>query len=194
MKKRIWIDIDEVLAESVDFIFEQISFEVNWVKLNRNMIKDYRDVFKWTWIDFKEAVRIYIEAMQKDIWNFQIKPVEWSVKKVRELKEKWHELFIITARNSTFFTQYTIDWVQKHFQDIFDGIFFADHFTDKHKEKSEICKEQWIELMIEDNLDYAIELANNWIITFVLEKPWNSYRSEHYENVIRVWDWNWVNI
>jgi uncharacterized HAD superfamily protein len=191
---KIWIDMDEVLAESVDFIYEQIGFEVNWIKLHRNNIKDYKDVFKWTWIDFTEAVRIYIEAMQKDIWNFKIKPVEWSIEKVKELKEKWHELFIVTARNSTFFTQYTIDWIQKYFTDIFEDILFADHFTDNHREKSEICKDHWIELMIEDNLDYAIELANNWIKTFVLEKPWNDYRNDEHDDVIKVWDWKWINI
>ena len=38
--------MDEVLAESVDFIYEQLGFEVNWIKLHRNNIKDYKDVFK----------------------------------------------------------------------------------------------------------------------------------------------------
>ncbi len=191
---KIWIDMDEVLAESVDFIYEQIGFELNWTKLHRNNIKDYKYIFKWTWINLTETVRIYKEEMMKDIWKFQIKPVKWSIEKVKELKEKWHELFIVTARNSIFFTQYTIDWTQKHFQNIFEDIFFADHFTDKHREKSEICKDHWIELMIEDNLDYAIELANNWIKTFVLEKPWNDYRDDEHNNVIRVWNWDWVDI
>jgi uncharacterized HAD superfamily protein len=195
MKKlKIWIDMDEVLSESVDYIFEQIGFEVNWFKLDKNKIQNYTDVFKWSWIDFNEAVRIYTETMKKDIWNFHIKPVTWSIEKVSEFKEKWHELFVITARNSKFFSQYTLEWTKKHFQDVFNEIFFADHFTDKHKEKSEICKEQWIELMIEDNLDYAIELANNWIITFLLDKPWNIYRKQHYKNIIRVNDWTQINI
>ena len=191
---RIWIDMDEVLSESIDFIYEQMWFELNWAKLDRNNIKDYKDVFKWVWIDFNEAIKLYVWAMQKDIWNLKIKPVEWSIQKIIELKEKWYELFVITARNSFFFTQYTIDWIQKYFSDTFKDILFADHFTDKHREKSEICREHWIEFMIEDDLDYAIELAKNGIVTFVLEKPWNDYRNEKHNKVIRVKDWRWINI
>lgn len=44
--------------------------------------------------------------------------------------------------------------------------------------------------MVEDNIDYAIDLAENGIKTFLLEKYWNKERKENHKNLIKVKDWN----
>ena len=44
--------------------------------------------------------------------------------------------------------------------------------------------------MIEDNMDYALELAENWIKTYLLKKPWNSHRTEEHQNLVRINHWN----
>jgi hypothetical protein len=43
--------------------------------------------------------------------------------------------------------------------------------------------------MIEDNLDFALELAENGIKSYVLEQPWNRTRTEQHEKVKRVANW-----
>ena len=41
--------------------------------------------------------------------------------------------------------------------------------------------------MIEDNLEYAIDLATAGIQTYLLDKPWNKkYEKELYPNIIKV--------
>lgn len=47
--------------------------------------------------------------------------------------------------------------------------------------------------MVEDNMDYAFELAQNGIKTFLLEKPWNKGRKEEHKNLIRVKNWNEIS-
>jgi len=43
--------------------------------------------------------------------------------------------------------------------------------------------------MIEDNLDFALELAENGIKSYVLEQPWNRARTEQHEKIKRVINW-----
>lgn len=182
--------MDEVLAESVDFIFQVIGYQINGFQLSKESIKDYNDVFFWTWISFPDAIRIYRESMEKDIGKLEIKPVEWSIEKIKELENLWHELFIVTARNSDYFTDYSIEWAKRYYKNAFRNILFSNqHNGAKYKPKPEICLENGIEIMIEDNLDYALELAKNGIKTFLLEKPWNIHRTENHDNIIKVKTW-----
>ena len=43
--------------------------------------------------------------------------------------------------------------------------------------------------MIEDNPDYTQELAQNWIKTFLLEKPWNKGKCINNKNIVCVKSW-----
>ncbi len=43
--------------------------------------------------------------------------------------------------------------------------------------------------MIEDNLDFALELAENDIKSYVLTRPWNQHRAEHHDNIKKVNNW-----
>ena len=186
--------MDEVLAESVEFVFAQMWYNIDWFPLSKQTITDYQDVFKGANIQRDEKWKFYIESMQKDIWKLEIQVVEWAQQKIQELQKLWHTLSIVTARNSHYFTDYTEKWVHKYFPNTFNTILFADHFTDKHREKSEICKEHGISIMIEDNLDYALDLAHSWIPTFLLEKPWNVYRKETHTLITKVPGWNKVQL
>ncbi|MEI6672644.1 MAG: hypothetical protein WCL02_04905 [bacterium] len=41
--------------------------------------------------------------------------------------------------------------------------------------------------MVEDNLDYAIDLANAGVKTYLLDKPWNQkYEKGIYPDIIKV--------
>lgn len=55
-----------------------------------------------------------------------------------------------------------------------------------------MCLELGIELMIEDNLDYAEEIVRNGIEVILLERPWNRERQDVHSGIIRVKDWDGV--
>lgn len=43
--------------------------------------------------------------------------------------------------------------------------------------------------MVEDDMDYAVELAREGIRVFLLKKPWNEYRKEKHGNILRIDSW-----
>lgn len=48
--------------------------------------------------------------------------------------------------------------------------------------------------MVEDDMDYAIELAQVGILVFLLRRPWNEHRKETHRNIRRVESWSEVVI
>ena len=198
MLKIIWIDLDEVLAETMDQILEDNNYKLWWKSISREDIRDYYIYNnKHIWIELEEAIKIFHWVYVKDI-NFDIKVVSGEKEKLIEFKDKWHNLKIITGRPECI-EYYTINWVEKHFPWFFQSIHFANHFTYSSKQrikkpKSEICRELWIEVMVEDLFEYALELAENWIYTYLLEKPWNKHISQQHPNIKKVKHWSEINI
>ncbi len=188
--KIIWVDLDEVLAELLDFVLEKNNYKIWDYKIKREEVKDYY-IHRMNWFDIslEEAIDWFRKPMLDDLENCSLKKVDWSYERLFELKENWNKLYVITARIEEYFWDYTKKWIEKYFPNIFEKIIFTDHFTEKHIEKSEIAKQIWIDYMIEDNMDYALELAQNWIKVYLLEKPWNKYRQEKHKNLIRIKSW-----
>lgn len=48
--------------------------------------------------------------------------------------------------------------------------------------------------MIEDNLDFGLELLEHDITVYLLEKPWNKERPETHPNLIRCASWETIKI
>jgi hypothetical protein len=96
---------------------------------------------------------------------------------------------VVTARNDHAkpITHYQI---HKHFPDIFDDIIFAHHYTEHHIPKSQLCKDIGARILIEDNIDYALEVAEHGIESFLLARPWNTWRTEECPHMTRVGSWH----
>ncbi len=189
MNKIIWVDLDEVLAETFDYIFKYYDNKLNWELVEKNLVTHVYicNIPKYN-ISYEESIEWYRKALIDDI-NLEVKPVSWAKEILKKHKKLWFRFKVITARSQDLFYQYSKDWLDKCFKDIFEEIIFANHDEDNRKDKSQICREHWIETMIEDNPDYALELAENWIKTFLLEKTWNKYINLNSKNIIRVKNW-----
>lgn len=188
--KKIWVDLDEILAELVDFVLEYNDYKIWEFPLKKEDIKDYyihrHPEFN---LSPEEAISWFRKPMYEDIWNYKVAVIDWAKEKLEELKRNWYILYVLTARIEKLFWEYTKNWLNFHFPDIFEEVIFTDHFSENHREKWDVAREYWIEFMIEDNYDYALELAEKWIKTYVLEKPWNSHRTENHENIIKIKSW-----
>ena len=191
MQKIIWVDLDEVLAELLDHCLEHHNYQINWKSISREKVLDYYiHNLKEFEIDLENAIAWFRDWINSDIWKCNIKIVSWAIEWVQKLKEKWYKLKIITARRAELYEDYTNKWIEKYYPNIFEEIIFANHFDEENtRTKSEICKEHGIEIMIEDNPDYAKELAGNWIKTFLLEKPWNKWKCVNTKNIVCVKSW-----
>ncbi len=192
--KIIWVDLDEVLAELLNYELEFHNYKV-WNKiLTRDLVSDYYiHNIKSLNITREDSVKWYTKAIKYDLDKLEIKPVKWAKEKLKNLKYKWYKLIIVTARDIKI-KEYTTKWVKKYYWNLFDDIVFANHFTKNHKDKSEICKDLSITTFIEDYYDYALDIANSWINTFLLEKPWNSYKNIIHPKISKIKSWKEFNI
>lgn len=191
-REKIWVDLDETLCYTVRDLLEHHKITIWDIIAREEHITDYY-IYKIPWINisFEEAVQMFREVFYKDFDKFELNPIEWAKERLELFSQKWHTLDIVTARDSHLFWEYTNKWLDIHFPNLFSQVHHANHFWQFWNSipKSELCKQNWIYTMIEDNPDYAMELARNWIKTYLLQKAWNYHKRDKHENLIRVEHW-----
>jgi len=184
--KIIAVDLDEVLSETIDKVLEVNNYEVNGMKITKKDVSSYyfheiERLNLWIGDDVKLFDRLWNSDKKREV-----KPLEWALDKLNELKLEWYKFIIITARREEF-REYSEARIEKYYPWIFDEIIFTNHYTENSVPKSEICKQKWVEIMIEDNLDYAIDMANVGVKMYLIDKPWNKqYNPEIYKWIIKV--------
>lgn len=193
MKKNIWIDLDEVLSETVDFILKYHNFLLNWKPVERADITNYNifEIKKFD-INMEQASAYFRDAMIADSTKLDMMPVEWAFQCLQKYKKLWYKFTIITARDWIFLKEYTYKRVEKYYPDIFDNILFANHLTQNSIPKSQLCKQENISIMLEDNFHYSREMAENWIQSFLLEKPRNSHIKQEHNLIKKIQTWDEV--
>ncbi len=189
----IWVDLDEVLANTVEQILKHHNYKI-WSR--KILLEDINDYCIWNIpgadITKEESIYFFKDFFEK--WDVcSVKPVNWAKEKLEFLRTKWFETTVITARREEL-REYTLKWLDKHYKWIFQDVYFADHFTDNHKNKSDICKDCKIHYMIEDSFENSLDTANAGIKTFLLERPWNRHITYKHPNIIRVKDWKEIII
>ena len=196
----IWIDLDEVLAETVEKLLEDNNYYLWNKKVKKEDLTDYY-LFKMEELGLtpEQAIELFRKVLAEDK-QYKLKPVKWAYEKLKSWKKKWYKLKVITARPEELFRDYTLKWLDKYYPWIFDDIFFATssqikfdkNWKDTTK-KSIVCQNLWIDLMIEDNPEYANDVASCGIKTYLITKPWNKDYLLH-PNVIRVNTWEEIKI
>lgn len=195
MEKIIGIDLDEVLSETVETMLKSHKNIINGIPIYKEDISDYYifNIKKYK-LSQEDAVRIFRNFYDQTQSNDDIPAIQWSVDWLKRLKKNWWKIVIVTARREEI-RDITISRLDHHFPWIWDDILFASHFTDKQINKSELCKQHWINIMIEDNLDYAIEMANASIKMYLIDKPWNQkFNPDIHKGITKFYDWSELDI
>lgn len=180
-KIRIGIDLDDVV-----FDFVPIFLEFYNEKYGKKIL--FEEVYTFNLptmlgISLEETLNL-IRSM---ILNKEIPLIFKSDESIIQLSQNY-KIFFITSR---ILRETTLNDLNKLFSDIpFELIFSTNTYVNStEKTKGEICKENKINFMIEDNKDYAFDCANNGAKVFLLDKPWNQNCDKH-ENILRVKNWN----
>lgn len=184
---KIWIDIDEVLSDSIPVFLEYYNMENN---------TDYKPAEMYTykfwkvfWCTKEEAIDSCKRCIKTGFFK-DPNPVEWAVEWIKLLHWQWHELFAITARVEEFYEQ-TFFWLWKHFPNYFKWIHFSSNYYESESHewwKFWICQDLWIDVMVEDSADFAQDISENGIPVLLRNTPWN--QTVDWENIIRCSDWN----
>jgi len=181
---KIGIDIDEVVAEFMPKFLEFYNNKFN-KKYKKEDIFVYNlwEVFGGTKEDTIKLVDDFYDTKGYD----EIELLENAGEIIKELSNK-HEIFFITSRTLRF-QQKTERFFDRHFPEMnFHLIYTSDLHDGNGKKKSEICKDIGIKAHVDDNKDYALEIAESGVKVLLLDKPWNQNHKEH-KNIIKVKNW-----
>lgn len=185
--------MDDVLSETNLAVLDYIH--------NHNIKIDltYETRFKY-YLGQNEGIEMTVEESEKlyhDVFaeddDFEMPKVKGSKKALKKLKEEGHHLHLITARD-VWSKEYSLKWLDKYYPDIFDSITFIKEEAFPSHSKWDVCKELWIDYMIDDSLAYVRDVSRVWIKSFLLERPWNKYEEVDDKNIKRVKKWKKIKI
>ena len=177
---KIGIDIDDVVVELTK---EYVRF---YNKANGTNFR-FEDIYTYYLekplnTTKEEAVKLMFEFYEtEDFDNLVL--VEGAKELVSELSKN-HEIFFITARPLKI-KERTRFFLEKHFPDVPLNILHSGDFLGERKTKADICLDQGIKFLIEDNHVYALDCARKGVKVFLLEKPWNKNHEEH-PNIVKI--------
>lgn len=181
---RIGIDIDDVLGNLNQQIIKYHKKELN-IKVKREDHKNFNFHESWN-CSAKEAETRLTDFVEKGNF-FQLEPMDQSIKSIKELKKLGHELVVITARNLKLYDD-TINWLNKHYPELFSNIHFSQNKKQTGKRKWQICLDENIDVMVDDGPHIIKDCAKKGITSIILDAPWNQNLEES-ENIIRVNSW-----
>lgn len=187
----IGIDIDSTInkAHYYDMIHaKQFMVDKNITppkELNLNACH-VKEIFGLSEKQYREYMELYFP------WNCKYNiPEPGAPENIRLLKRN-HRISIVTARDDNYSGKYsgqemkkdTIDWFNKY-EIPYDDIFFASH------DKAKVCKENHIDILIDDDPNNIIPCADEGIPVIIFGHPYNESLIG-YPNTI--WRDNWTEI
>ena len=168
----IWVDCDEVLSETINELLKRSPLKEKWIQRNDITSYEIYEVEK-IWLTKEEAIQTFYSFFESPEY-FQTQPVSGAYEKLYERKQAWHTLFVVTARKKPHEEQ-TRKRVESHFPWIFSDYLFMNIYTENEIPKSQLCKEKWIQLLIDDSVMNLHDMNWVWMPWFLLDKPWNQW-------------------
>ena len=157
----IGIDIDNTLTEIQEEL-NKAAYDYA-IKLGKNInnaenqledIKNNGDAYKKKFEFTYDELKYFLKDIQEEITN-KAEPRPDVVEVIKKLKKNGHKIFIVTARDSEFHDDpYLLskDWLDKN------NIEY-DRLIVNAREKAIVCKQENIELFIDDQLNNCLEIS-----------------------------------
>lgn len=190
------IDLDEVLFETVNQWLIFHGNKINNIFATREDISDYHfyKIEKFN-LSKDTSVDRFRSFLGSESTN-DILPVVWAKEWLERIKAQWNTLIGITWRLAEYES-----WTDKALKNYYDGLLskviylgaYSDMSSPKvtQRTKSEVCKELGITTMVEDDMYFAQELADNGVKVYLLAKPWNvTQKNGMHPNIIKVSWWD----
>lgn len=181
----IGVDIDDTLTDIRDEVGAAA------LKYAQSLNKDI-DETKVVWdknnngSSFKERYNFNYDELLYFFGNIQenitkkAKPREDVVDVIKKLREDGHKIYIITARDSEFHNnpyELSKTWLNKN------NIEYDKLIVDA-RDKVKICREQNVEIFIDDKLSNCMQISNENIVTIRI----TNYTEQH-QNIVNKKNW-----
>lgn len=172
---RLGVDLDETKINTVEGMLRFYDNKILGVHITKEDITNYHmeqiPCLKLAWLTAEHALHLFDTFLLE--WPLEyITAIQWCREALVKLKSEWIDIVTITARH-TGLQNKTYDCIDRLFPGLIDDVIFANHYTKNSKWKWVICRENNIELMVDDNMSYAEELATKWIGVHLLDQPRN---------------------
>jgi len=183
---RIGIDIDNTLTNVQEELNEAAyNYAIKLGKpIDTSIIKEdinnngsfYKQNFKFSYNELKYFLK---EIMEKIVNKAE--PRENAINVIRNLRKEGHKIYIITARDNEFHDDPYIlskTWLDKNKIEY-------DKLIVNARKKAPVCKQEKIDLFIDDQMHNCIDIMNEGIQAIRI-----SDSKEHFENIKSFDNWN----
>lgn len=184
---KIGIDIDNTLTEVQDELNKAaFDYAISLGKKIENSdipmeeIENNGDTYKKKFQFSYEELKYFLKDIQENITN-NASPRENVKEVIDKLKEKGHEIYIITARDSEFHDnpyKLSKDWLDKN-------KIYYDKLIVNARKKSSVCKLEKIDLLIDDQLNNCLDVSNVGIQAIMITD-----KKYEYNQIIQLKEWN----
>jgi uncharacterized HAD superfamily protein len=178
---KIGIDLDDVVWEHFGPVLDYIN-EKNGTDFKLDNLKTFKiwESFDISREEAFDSVKSFHDSGKMDEVSF----IDGAREIIKDLT-KGNELVFVTSR-APYFKEQTLNLLKKNGFEI--PIFFSRHLNEENgKTKFEICRDEKIDVMIEDSSNHAVECAEGGIKVILFDKPWN--QGVEYKNIIRIKSW-----
>lgn len=179
------VDIDEVLFP---FTHEILGYynRIDGTNFRYEDVRsfDLETIWGGTRQEAVDRVHVFQRVEQRSMM-----PIMHSQEITRRLS-KLHDLVVVTSRDDRF-TEPTVRWINHHFPETFRDIILAgNHYTGlPYRTKLEVCREVGANILIEDQLKYAIECVGGGVQVLLFgDYGWN-HAPDLPKGITRVRSW-----
>ena len=174
---KIGIDIDNVISSFDNELLKEYLKHDKTLRnkgiINENADNIRRGMFDWT---TEEDEKFYKENIERIANN--LKPIHNAKKYIDKLKADENEIYLITGRDNGDYTNpydMTVKWLNKH-QINYDKLILTNAYDKNAKAKQ--CKENNIDVMIEDSTLTAINIKEAGIRVLFMNTRFNQKNQE----------------
>ena len=181
---RIGIDVDGTLTNLQRFVFDRGTkfFNKSVVRTDCMQVRNTFDVSQ------EDEKAFWDENIFDYAANY--KPLDYAREALMELHEAGHEIIIITARYHTYEYSELGNRMRKTVVNWFkDNDLYFDKIIFTHEGKKYRCRENKIDVMIEDKAANILAIADDRKV-IAMDQPWN--RKTEGDNIYRVYSWSEV--
>lgn len=183
---KIGIDIDNVISNFNDELLKEYLKHDKELRntgiINEDVFIRY-GMFDWT---EKEEAEFYKNNIERIA--IKLKPIHRATETIKKLKEDGNEIIIISGRNNGEYNnpyKLTEEWLAKY-NIVYDKVILTNAYN--KEEKANVCKENNIDIMIEDSTQTAINIEKVGTKILFMNTRYNK-NNENFEKVS-----NWKEI
>ena len=183
---KIGIDIDNVISNFNDELLKEYLKHDKELRntgiINKDVFIRY-GMFDWT---EKEETEFYKNSIERIA--IKLKPIHRATETIKKLKEDGNEIIIISGRNNGDYNnpyKLTEEWLAKY-NIVYDKLILTNAYN--KEEKANVCKENNIDIMIEDSTQTAVNIEKVGTKVLFMNTRYNK-NNENFEKVS-----NWKEI